>query len=71
MGDAFFDFDGLTDQQPIDAFWSAPQAPDTALFTRFRAHVIAQSQVNGNFHEPHAIVPTAHGIADVFERASD
>ncbi|MFN7108547.1 MAG: capsular biosynthesis protein [Brevundimonas sp.] len=71
MGDAFFDFDGLTDQQPIDAFWSAPQAPDTALFTRFRAHVIAQSQVNGNFHEPHAIVRTARGIADVFERASD
>lgn len=71
MGDAFFDFDGLTDQQPIDAFWSAPQVPDTALFTRFRAHVIAQSQVNGNFHEPHAILPTARGIADVFERASD
>lgn len=70
MGDAFFDFDGLTDQQPIDAFWSAPQAPDTALFTRFRAHVIAQSQVNGNFHEPHAILPTARGIADVFERVS-
>ena len=71
MGDAFFDFDGLTDQQPIDSFWSAPAAPDTALFTRFRAHVIAQSQVNGNFHEPHAIEPTARGIADVFERASD
>lgn len=71
MGDAFFDFDGLTDQQPIDAFWSAPQAPDTGLFTRFRAHVIAQSQVNGNFHEPLAILPTARGIADVFERASD
>ena len=71
MGDAFFDFEGLTDQQPIDAFWSDSQAPDTALFTRFRAHVIAQSQVNGNFHEPHAIRPTARGIADVFERASD
>ena len=71
LGDAFFDFEGLTDQQPIDSFWSAPAAPDTALFTRFRAHVIAQSQVNGNFHEPHAIAPTARGIADVFERASD
>jgi len=71
MGDAFFDFEGLTDQKPIDAFWSDPQAPDTALFTRFRAHVIAQSQVNGNFHEPHAILPTARGIADMFERASD
>ncbi|WP_235559157.1 capsular biosynthesis protein [Brevundimonas sp. Leaf168] len=69
MGNAFFDFDGLTDQQPLDCFWSAPQAPDTALFTRFRAHVIAQSQVNGNFHEPRAIARTAVGIADVFERA--
>ncbi|WP_306002329.1 capsular biosynthesis protein [Brevundimonas sp. C43] len=71
LGDAFFDFEGLTDQKPLDAFWCAPEAPDSALFTRFRAHVIAQSQVNGNYHEPHAIVPTAHGIADVFERAAD
>lgn len=71
MGDAFFDFEGLTDQKSIDAFWSDPHAPDAALFNRFRAHVIAQSQVNGNFHEPHAIRPTARGIADVFERASN
>lgn len=71
LGDAFFDFEGLTDQQPLDGFWSRPEAPDTDLFTRFRAHVIAQSQVNGNYHEPHAILPTARGIVDVFERASD
>ncbi|TFW14728.1 capsular biosynthesis protein [Brevundimonas intermedia] len=71
LGDAFFDFEGLTDQQPLDGFWSKPEAPDADLFTRFRAHVIAQSQVNGNFHEPHAILPTARGIVDVFERASD
>ncbi|KAK0330989.1 hypothetical protein LTR94_030665, partial [Friedmanniomyces endolithicus] len=53
LGDAFFNFDGLTDQQSMDGFWSAPQAPDAALFTRFRAHVLTQSQVNGNYHEPH------------------
>jgi len=70
LGDAFFDFEGLTDQKPLDAFWCAPDAPDSDLFIRFRAHVIAQSQVNGNYHEPHAIVPTANGIADIFERAS-
>ncbi|MBU4197773.1 MAG: capsular biosynthesis protein [Alphaproteobacteria bacterium] len=68
LGDAFFDFEGLTDQRALDDFWAAPQAPDTALFTRFRAHVIAQSQVNGNFHEPRAIGRTAHGVADMFER---
>ena len=71
LGQAFFDFEGLTDQQPLDAFWSAPSTPDKDLFTRFRAHVIARSQVNGNYHEPHAIIPTANGIADVFERATD
>jgi capsular polysaccharide export protein len=69
MGQAFFDFEGLTDQQALGDFWSAPQAPDAALFTRFRAHVIARSQVNGNFHEPHAVIPTAEGVASVFERA--
>ncbi|MBA4808998.1 capsular biosynthesis protein [Brevundimonas sp.] len=68
LGDAFFDFDGLTDQQSLDAFWSAPQGPDPVLFTRFRAHVIAQSQVNGNFHEPRAIKRTVGGVADMFER---
>lgn len=70
LGDAFFDFEGLTDQQALDSFWSAPQAPDQELFARFRAHVIAQSQVNGNFHEPRAVPRTAQGVADVFERVS-
>lgn len=71
LGDAFFDFEGLTDQASLDDFWSRPQAPDAELFTRFRAHVIARAQVNGNFHEPHAIQRTAEGIADVFQRSSD
>jgi capsular polysaccharide export protein len=68
LGDAFFDFEGLTDQQSLGEFWTAPQAPDALLFARFRAHVIARSQVNGNFHEPHAILRTAYGVADVFGR---
>lgn len=71
LGDAFFDFAGLTDQQPLDGFWATPQAPDAELFTRFRAHVISQSQVNGNYHEPRSIEPTALGVADMFERVSE
>ncbi len=66
LGDAFFDFDGLTDQKPLDVFWTHPKAPEAALFTRFRAHVIARSQVNGNYHEPRAMRPTALGIAHRF-----
>lgn len=68
LGEAFFDFDGLTDQQPMDGFWSAPQTPDPDLFARFRAHVIARSQINGNYHEPRALLPTAQGVAAAFAR---
>lgn len=67
LGQAFFDFDGLTDQKPLSDFWQAPTAPDAKLFQRFRAHVIARSQLNGNYHEPRALAPTAQAIADVFQ----
>jgi capsular polysaccharide export protein len=66
LGDAFFDFDGLADQKPIDAFWTNPTPPDDALFHRFRAHVIARTQVNGNYHEPRALKPTAKALARRF-----
>ena len=67
LGEAFFDFDGLTDQKSLADFWSAPASPDPELFHRFRAHVIARSQLNGNYHEPRALAPTAQAIADVFQ----
>ena len=41
------------------------------LFARFRAHVIAQTKVNGNYHEPAALRPTAEGLANVFQRRAD
>ncbi|MFK0298072.1 capsular biosynthesis protein [Brevundimonas sp. NPDC090276] len=68
LGQAFFDFAGMTDQQSLDGFWRAPVAADAALFTRFRAHVIARTQINGNYHEPRAMVWTASAIADAFGR---
>ncbi|MNX63442.1 Capsule polysaccharide biosynthesis protein [compost metagenome] len=66
LGQAFFDFEGLTDQQPLDGFWRRPVAADAQLFKRFRAHVIARSQINGNYHEPRAMIWTASAIADAF-----
>lgn len=63
LGEAFFDFAGLTDQKPLSKFWQNPAAPDGELFKRFRAHVITRAQINGNFHEPKAIRRTAAAIA--------
>lgn len=68
LGDAFFDFAGLTHQGGLDGFWDSPQRPDADLFTRFRAHVIDRTQVNGNYHEPTALKSTAAGVVAMFQR---
>ncbi len=71
LGQAFFDFAGLTDQKTLDQFWSNPAAPDPGLFTRFRAHVIDRCQINGNYHEPRAMARTAQAMARRFAAADD
>ena len=65
LGQAIFDIEGLADQKPLDAFWQTPVPPDLALFERFRAYVIAHTQVAGSFHAPRHIRPTAQRLADV------
>ena len=69
LGEAFFDIDGLTDQQPVDGFWTHPNAPEDDLYKRFKAHVINRTQVNGNYHEPKALKPTARALARRFAAA--
>ncbi len=71
LGQAFFDFEGLTDQKPLSQFWKKPQSADPELFKRFRAHVITKAQINGNFHEPRAIKRTARALATFLCRAHD
>src|SRR5690606_6333777 len=68
LGDAFFDFEGLTDQKPLDDFWAAPKPADHDLFARFRAHVLARTQVNGNYHDPSMRALTVRNLADFLER---
>lgn len=69
LGRAFFDMDGLTDRRPLDQFWWDPQAPDPALFARFRTWVIDNTQINGGFHGPAARRATARAVVQRF--ASD
>ncbi|WGM29892.1 capsular biosynthesis protein [Brevundimonas sp. NIBR11] len=69
LGEAFFDIEGLTDRQSIDTFWTDPVRPDEDLFKRFKAHVINRTQVNGNYHEPKALKPTAKALARRFAAA--
>jgi len=63
LGRAFFDIEGLVDQQPLDGFWTAPRAPDHDLFTRFRRRMSVETQVYGSYHNPRALRPTAQRVA--------
>lgn len=63
LGRAFFDFEGMTDQKSLELFWKSPQLPEASLFKRFRSHVLAKAQINGNFHEPRSRTYTAKAVA--------
>ncbi len=52
LGQAIFDMPGLTHQGRLDRFWTEAErsAPDMDLYQAFRAELIAQTQINGNFY---------------------
>lgn len=52
LGRAIYDMRGLTHQGGLDRFWTAPEAPDAALYQAFRKVVLAKTQVNGAFATP-------------------
>lgn len=49
LGRTFYNLPGLTDQQPLCAFWQSPQPSDRDLYRRFYAHMLKTTQINGNF----------------------
>lgn len=61
-GRALFNFEGLADQKPLDAFWTDPAPPDADLFRRFRAQVMARTQINGSFDSPRMTRGTAAAV---------
>ena len=63
LGSAIYDIDGMTDQRPLDAFWSAPAKPDPALADAFFRLVAAAIQVRGNFYSQAGSAAAAEEIA--------
>ena len=49
LGRTFYNLPGLSDQQPLETFWSDPQGSDRSLFQRFYHHLIETTQISGNF----------------------
>lgn len=50
LGTAVFNIPGLTDQQPLDDFWRAPQLPDPELGVAMFRLLAASIQVRGNLY---------------------
>lgn len=53
-GEAMYDIPGLTFQGSLDTFWTEGihHPPDQKLYRRFKNHLIARTQLNGNFYRP-------------------
>lgn len=49
-GKAVYDMPGLTFQGDLDGFWKNASEPNEELYQRFRAFLVAKTQVNGNFY---------------------
>lgn len=52
LSPTLYDLPGLTDQQPLDAFWRNPVKPEMDLLQDFLKVLIAQTQVPGSIHHP-------------------
>lgn len=61
LGEAIYDFPGLTFQGGLDGFWTAAEGPDRALFEAFRKTVTHCTQINGDLY-------TDGGIAMALDR---
>src|SRR5204862_6921169 len=55
LGNALYDIPGLTHQGGLHGFWRAAELPDQDLFERFRALVMAETQINGAFSTDHGM----------------
>ena len=55
LGDAIYDFEGMTDQQLLRDFWSNPQKPNHNVVKTFRKYLLENRLVNGGFYSEHAI----------------
>ena len=49
LGDPVYDIAGLTDQQPLDRFWSDPQAPADGLYDAFQRVLADRCLIHGAF----------------------
>ncbi|MCX8996213.1 capsular biosynthesis protein [Rhizobiaceae bacterium BDR2-2] len=63
LGTAIYDIPGMTEQRPLDAFWTAPHRPDPVLTSAFYRLLAASIQVRGDFYSDAGTTAAAEAIA--------
>jgi len=69
LGTAVYDIPGLTDQQPLDAFWQNPNAPQQRLAEEFLTVVETYTQVRGDLFSEAGIERASQEAARVISGA--
>ena len=67
LGMAIYDLAGLTYQGPLDTFWTAPTAPDPALFAAFRQVLTSRCLLVGSFFSEEGIKLLVHNAVSRLE----
>lgn len=62
LGEAIYDMPGITDQQQLDRFWTAPQAPDPRIWDAFRRVLHARCLIRGGLASQSAIAILLDGL---------
>jgi capsular polysaccharide export protein len=63
LGEAIYDIDGLTHQQHLDTFWSAPSPLEPGLYTAFRRVLVDRCLVRGGLASESAVTTLVENAA--------
>jgi len=67
LGRATYNFEGLTDQQPLDSFWTSPEKPKAGVYAAFRAVLRSRCLVRGSFYSKEGIAIATKEAAELLE----
>jgi capsular polysaccharide export protein len=64
LGEAIYDFAGLTHQQHLDTFWSNPTPPEPGLYAAFRRVLVDRCLVRGGLASESAVTVLVQNMAE-------
>jgi len=62
LGTAIYDLPGVTNQQPLDDFWSESGSVSKKTYNQLRQYLVERNQINGSFYKPFPSVSNSAGL---------